>query len=212
MSSRQAIQCGAVLLGAEDFVATLVNRFGLLEFFELSRVGETPSVGVEDPHQASALAEGFFQLVLTVVTNRAMISSEHTLRKQIIQWLAAGQQMTHSKLIKQITYEKISNKGSHQPRVRTRTAVLRLTLRDVLAAIRGGTDPSGGLVLRTTASGQAGLLPAQTRVLRSSPPLHVFGGDESGHAGACLTCFALPRDAVQVLERVQPLFPPLHPG
>lgn len=112
-----AMQCAVVLLGAEDFVATLVQRFGLLDFFELRRsVGEAPAAaeGSYDPQQASALAEGFFRLVLEVVTNRAMISTEHALRKQIIQWLAAGQQMTHSKLIKQITYEKIAKKEAEQ--------------------------------------------------------------------------------------------------
>ncbi len=170
-----------VLLGAEDFVATLVQRFGLLDFFELRRVGEASAAAEAsyDPQQASALAEGFFRLVLEVVTNRAMISSEHALRKQIIQWLAAGQQMTHSKLIKQITYEKIAKKGTHTTRHtrHTRCTACSSISRDQpeIMCTRGGTDPGRGGGVRAPAGRQAGLLPTQARVRLRFP--------FSGHPG-----------------------------
>lgn len=111
----QVIQCSAVLLGEDDFIATVAQRFGVIDYFGLgepkpSDIDET-SESTPTEAQQLALAEEFFKFLLQVITNRALISPELGLRKQIIQWLAAGDKMTHSKLIKQITYEKISNKG-----------------------------------------------------------------------------------------------------
>lgn len=65
-----------------------------------------------DEQQQLSLAEEFFRFVLEVVTNRDFIAPENTLRKQVIQWLAAGEKVTHSKLVKQLIYENKSNNGS----------------------------------------------------------------------------------------------------
>lgn len=76
--------------------------------FTLYALPDTPKT----EEQRLLLAEEFFRFILEVVTNRSAISPENALRKQVIQWLAAGDRMTHSTLIKQITYEKLSNKGA----------------------------------------------------------------------------------------------------
>jgi len=108
-----ATQCAISLLGAEEFMATVAHRFGVINFFRLTLHGQASPPMTElasiDEQQQLSLAEEFFRFVLEVVTNRDFIAPENTLRKQVIQWLAAGEKVTHSKLVKQLIYENKSN-------------------------------------------------------------------------------------------------------
>ncbi len=96
------------------FLSTLLDHFDLSDYFIMEQKGCDDSALQAEQ---IALAEEFLRLVLRVATDRRSISNECSLRRQVIHWIAAGDKITHSKLMKKVgctseSNERITNKGT----------------------------------------------------------------------------------------------------
>ena len=109
------LQFGAICLGSELFLTGLVDRFELVQWFQ----GETSSRSLAhfDQPQLVSLAESMLSLLVTILTERSMISGaslQKQVEREIIHYLACHRNgIAYSSLVKRVSdclMEEIENK------------------------------------------------------------------------------------------------------
>lgn len=110
------LQFGLCIMDQAQFITTLIERYGLSDFFRLDVLSPQLWEGEMDPREAVAMLEELLLLIIYLVSDTSVINrldSRVVIRKCIIQALALGN-LSYSEIVRKIP-ERAHERGSLVP-------------------------------------------------------------------------------------------------